>query len=62
MAQMSQPKPDPAMVVAQNEVEKTRSNTVKAVADNDYKNKKLELDDEFRKQKLAVDSMLKAQD
>jgi hypothetical protein len=61
MQALAAPKPDPALIVAQNETEKTRASAVKNVADNDYKHKKLELDDEFRKQKLAVDALVKQQ-
>ncbi len=52
---MSQPKPDPALIVAQNEQEKVRSKVAKDVSDKEFQNRKLEMDDEFRKMKLALD-------
>jgi hypothetical protein len=51
------PPPDPALIVAQNEQEKVRANTAKAVSDKELKQQKLESDDAFRHKKLAVDAL-----
>lgn len=48
--------PDPATLLAQAELEKVKSSTAKAISDRDFKEKKLEVDDDFRRDKLNVDA------
>jgi hypothetical protein len=47
--------PNPALILANAEVEKTRASTAKAVADNNYRMEKLRRDDDFRHLKLQGD-------
>jgi hypothetical protein len=61
-AQMeSKPKePDPALLLAQAEMEKRRTDTVKAMSDRAQADKKLRMDDDFRRDQMNVTGMLKA--
>jgi hypothetical protein len=62
MAQISQtPKePDPALMLAQAEMEKTRSKTATEIAKREYEDRKLRVDDDFRRDQLTVKSILDA--
>lgn len=61
--------PDPAQLLAQAELEKVKAGTVKAISDKDTHEKKqefdvlkLKVDDDFRRDKLNVDSTIAASD
>jgi hypothetical protein len=56
-----QPKePDPATLLAQAEMEKTRAKVAEAIAKSDFNDRKLRADDDFRRDELRVKSMLDA--
>ena len=52
--------PDPATMLAQAEMEKTRSRTAELIAKGDREDRKLRVDDDFRRDELRVKSMLDA--
>ena len=52
--------PDPALLLAQAEMEKRRTEMTKAIADKAQEDKKLRMDDDFRRDQLNVQSILKA--
>jgi len=52
--------PDPALVLAQAEMEKTRQKTVQAIADGEREDRQLRVDDDFRRDELTVKSILDA--
>lgn len=59
----NQPKePDPAAVLAQAEVEKVRADTAKAIANKQFDNDKLAMDDDFRRDQLNVNAALKLEE
>ena len=60
MIQQAPKEPDPALVLAQAEMEKTRAKMAEAVSEKDYKDRKLRMDDNFRRDELAVRSILDA--
>jgi len=62
MAQITQtPKePDPALMLAQAEMEKTRSKTASEIAKREFEDRKLRVDDDFRRDQLTVKSILDA--
>jgi hypothetical protein len=52
--------PDPALMLAQAEMEKTRSKTASEIAKADFNDRKLRVDDDFRRDQLAVKGILDA--
>jgi len=60
MAQIAQtPKePDPALMLAQAEMEKTRSKTASEISKADFQDRKLRVDDDFRRDQLTVKGIL----
>ena len=52
--------PDPAVMLAQAEMEKTRSKTAAEISKSDREDRKLRVDDDFRRDKLTVDGILAA--
>jgi hypothetical protein len=62
MAQISQtPKePDPQTLLAQAEMEKTRAKMAENIARADYQDRKLRVDDDFRRDELTVKGLLDA--
>ena len=50
--------PDPATLLAQAEIEKTRAKMATEISKRDYEDRKLRVDDDFRRDKLKVDGML----
>lgn len=52
--------PDPAEVLAQAELEKSKAKVASDIAKLDQEDKKLKMEDDFRRDKLNVDSALKA--
>lgn len=50
--------PNPALILAQNETEKTRANVVKTVADDRFRNRKLVMDDHFRRINMVGKALL----
>lgn len=53
-------KPDPATLLAQAEAEKVKADTVGKIADNNLKTVKMNMDDDFRRDKLEADTTIKA--
>lgn len=53
--------PNPAVILAQNETEKTRASVVKSVADDNFRYRKLEIDDNFRRDQLAAKGLMDEQ-
>jgi DNA primase len=62
LAQIAQaPKePDPATLLAQAEMEKTRAKMAESIAKSDFNDRKLRADDDFRRDQLNVTSVLSA--
>lgn len=54
--------PDPAAVLAKAEFEKVKASTIKTIADTQLDEKKLQMDDDFRRDKLATDTAVKVLD
>lgn len=52
--------PDPALVLAQAEMEKTRAKVASDIAKGDREDRKLRVDDDFKRDKLKVDGILDA--
>jgi len=52
--------PDPSMVLAQAEMEKTRQKASEAIAKADREDRKLRVDDDFRRDKLMIEGILDA--
>jgi len=52
--------PDPATLLAQAEIEKTRAKMAAEISKRDYEDRKLRVDDDFRRDNLRVTSMLDA--
>lgn len=52
--------PDPAALLAQAELEKTRAKMATEISKRDYEDRKLRVDDDFRRDELRVTSMLDA--
>jgi len=56
-----QPKePDPAMLIAQAELEKIRAKTAESISKSNFEDRKLRVDDDFRRDQLRVTGMLEA--
>lgn len=58
--QQAPKEPDPATLLAQAEIEKTRSRTAEAVRKADFNELKLRVDDDFRRDQLAQQGILSA--
>lgn len=54
--------PDPALMLAQAEMEKTRQKTAEGIAKLEFDNKKQKSDDDFRRDELRVKSILDAKE
>ena len=54
--------PDPALLLAQAEMEKRRTEMVKAMADKSHDEHKMRVEDDFKRDKLMVDGLLKARE
>jgi hypothetical protein len=52
--------PDPNMVIAQAEMEKTRAKMAESIAKSNYQDRKLLVDDDFKRDELTVKSILDA--
>jgi hypothetical protein len=52
--------PDPTLLLAQAEMEKTRAKVADSISKKHYNDKKLQVDDDFRRDQLAVTSVLDA--
>jgi hypothetical protein len=52
--------PDPALLLAQAEMEKTRAKTAEAIAKGEREDRQLRVDDDFRRDELRVKSILDA--
>lgn len=54
--------PAPEAVLAQAELEKVKAQTVKAISDKDTKERQLDMDDDFKRDKLMIDTAVKVLD
>lgn len=52
--------PDPALVLAQAEMEKVKASTAKAIAEKNIKIEKIAVEDDFNRDQLQINSILKA--
>lgn len=52
--------PDPATILAQAELEKTRAKVATEISKSEFEDRKLRVDDDFRRDELSVKSMLDA--
>jgi hypothetical protein len=53
------PPPNPAIMLAQNEQQKTQTEAVKINSDDAFRREKLKVDDQFRRDKMVTDAMIK---
>jgi hypothetical protein len=58
--QQAPKEPDPALLLAQSDMEKTKANVAKAIAESDFDDRKLRMEDDFRRDELKVKSILDA--
>lgn len=58
--QQAPKEPDPALLLAQSDMEKTRAKMAQSISESEYDDRKLRMDDDFRRDQLRVTSILDA--